>query len=238
MSNSRAFLQFKESLTMAEELLRIEKDNYHNPPRQSEQKAVQGLRGGAVVLMVAAFENFLRQAFEERLSELTIHPVIPFDKLPEKMRVNCVYLTLDHAMKGPPFQEALPKAQRLPEIDRACRMLVYQSVNPAVFSNTGSNPNSKTVKSMFSNIGIEKIFESIGDSFENQWQVRGVAHTFITDKLDEIINRRHVVAHAANALNIARSDLNESLKFLKIIAHLLDSQLKEHVSTIKDKAAV
>jgi len=232
MPNSNAFSQFRESLGMAEELLRIEKDTYHNPPRQSEQKAVQGLRGGAVVLMVATFENFLKQTFEEHLSKLTIHPVITLDKLPEKMRVNCVYFTLDRAMKGPPFQETPPKSQRLDEIDKACKMLVYQSVNPTVFSDTGSNPNSKTVKLMFSNIGIEKIFEVIKDGFETQWQTR-VAHTFIPDKLDEIINRRHIVAHTANALNIARSDLNESLKFLKILASLLDLELKKHMDGIK-----
>src|SRR5258708_38693482 len=180
---SRAFLKFKESLTMAEQLLKIERDNYANPPRQAQQKAVQGLRGGAVVLIVAAFENFLRQVFEEHLSELTTHPPVTFDKLPEKMRTNCVYLSLDRAMKGPPFQEPPPRLQRLPEIDRACHMLASQIVNPTVFSDTGSNPNSKTVKLMFSNVGIEKIFEVIKDRFENQWQTQ-VAHSFIPDKLD------------------------------------------------------
>ncbi len=85
---------------------------------------------------------------------------------------------------------------------------------------------------MFSNVGIEKIFEVIKDRFENQWQTQ-VAHSFIPDKLDEIIRRRNVVAHTADALNITRSDLNESIKFLKTLANLLDLELKKLVEGIK-----
>jgi arginine deiminase len=95
MPNSRAFSQFKESLVMAEELLRIERERCHNPPRLEEQKTAQGLRGGAVVLMAATFENFLKQAFEEHLAKLTSHPPILLEKLPEKMRINCVFFTLN-----------------------------------------------------------------------------------------------------------------------------------------------
>jgi len=233
MPNSRAFELFKESLVMVEELLRIERESCHNPPRLEEQKMAQGLRGGAVVLMVASFENFLKQVFEEHLSTLTVHPPIPFDRLPEKMRITCMELTLEYAMKGPPFQPRPPISQRLVDIDKACRMLVYQGVNPSVFSDTHSNPNSKTVRSMFSNVGIERIFDIIKARFESEWQPRGVAHTYIPDKLDEIVNRRHIVAHRADVLNVTRSDLNESLKFLKVLAKMLDLELERHVTVIK-----
>src|SRR6266516_5751701 len=111
MTHSNAFLEFKDALGMAEQLQNIEREKCHNPPRQNELKTVQGLRGGAVILMVAAFENFLRQAFQEHLSELTKHPRVTFNKLPERMRVNCYYLTLERSMKGPPFQEPPPKHQ-------------------------------------------------------------------------------------------------------------------------------
>lgn len=233
MSDSKSFSQFVESLSMAEELINLEKV-YHDPPLQEEQKAVEGLRGGAAILMVAAFENFLRRSFEEQLSKLIVHPPITPDKLPEKMRVNCVFFTLEQAMKGPPYHKS-SKLQRLNDIDKACRMLIYQSVNPTIFSDTGSNPNAERVKEVFANVGIENVFMTIQRKFENQWSVNYIAHTFIKDKLNEIINRRHVVAHTANALNIPNSDLNESLKFLKILASLLDQELREHIEAILKK---
>jgi hypothetical protein len=235
MSESQSFQQFVGSLQMAEELLRIEKDLYPNPLRQGAQKAIQGLRGGAVVLTVAAFENFLRTAFEEYLSLLSknshLGSNIAFEKLPEKMRVSCVYFTLEQAMKGPPFQEAPPKVQRLTDIHKACRMLISEILDPRVFSNTGSNPNSKTVTLMFSNLGIQKVFDLIKIRFEQQWN-KPIADGSIADTLDEIVRRRHVVAHTADALNITRAELKESIRFLKIVAKLLDAELKKCVDDI------
>lgn len=74
MSDLNALEQFKESLQMAEELMKLEKANYKNPPRMEEQNVVEGLRGGAIVLMVAAWESFVKQLIEEELSPLGTHP--------------------------------------------------------------------------------------------------------------------------------------------------------------------
>lgn len=69
MSKSRAYLQFEGSLKMAEALLTLE-SGYNDPPRRNEQKTVLGLRGGTVILIVASFENFLKQLFLEHLMDL------------------------------------------------------------------------------------------------------------------------------------------------------------------------
>src|SRR5262249_21151102 len=53
--------------------------------------------------------------------------------------------------------------------------------------------------------------------------------TFVPDKLNEIVQRRHRVAHTGAALDITRSQLNESLKFLPILSTWLDAQLRSHV---------
>lgn len=219
---------------MTESLLKIERDNYKNPPRITEQKAVQGLRGGAAVLMVAAWEDFLKRLIEEELSSLTTHPPkVPFENLPPQMRQHSVFQTLELATKGPRFQKT-NKIDRLPEIERACKVIISGIINPVAFSDIGSNPNPKAVRQMFKNLGINDIFTIIRTDFEKQWN-NEVALTFIEDKLEEIINRRHVVAHKADALKISRSDLNESVRFMKIIAPLFEKQLRRHISNmIKD----
>ncbi len=210
---------------MAEELIKIEK-NYNDPPRPEEQKAVEGLRGGAAVLIVASWENFLKRLVEEELTNLTTHtPKVPFKNLPVDMQTHSVIKTLEIATKGP------NKKERLPDIELACNFVISGKINPVVFIDTKSNPNSKLVTEMFKNLGIPNIFVRIKEDFERRSK-RKVADRFIEDKLNEIINRRHFVAHEAYVLNISRLDLNESIKFMKILAQVFERYLQKHMKNI------
>ena len=235
---SVSYDDFTESLELANSLISIEKDHYSNPPKHNERKFVQGLRGGAAVLMVAAFEHFLHDCMEENLTRLTkTPPLVDFNKLPEKMRIQSIFKTLERAMKGPPFQPSKPKKDRLVDIESACRIVVSSNINPNMFSETGSNPNSDTVSEMFSSIGISDVFNIIKSKFEKKWG-QTVSSTFIRDKLDEIVIRRHVVAHTASALNISRTDLNSSVKFLQVLSQVLYKELNSHIESLLTSAAL
>lgn len=97
-----AFDQFKESLELANSLKKLEREKYPNNPKIDQQPFVKGLRGGAAVLMVAAFEFFLRRLFEENISNLNTVPVtIDFNKLPDQLKVKAVFHGLQKAMAGP-----------------------------------------------------------------------------------------------------------------------------------------
>ncbi len=231
MPSSVAYNEFITSLSIAEELLRIEK-GYSNPPKPHEQKAVQGLRGSVAILVVASFERFLKDAIEEHLTALTIHPSVDLTRLPNSMRVCSTFNTLDRAMKGPPFQQAPPKKDRLPDVETACRKVMSNVINPAAFSSTGGNPNSKTVRELMKNLDLSNVFTLIQIKFVRKWR-SPVAHTFIEDKLNEIVSRRHVVAHTATVLGIGRSQLKESIRFLRILAGLLDDEMRKKVDALK-----
>lgn len=234
MVQSKAYEQFKESLDMARVLMQIERQNYQNPPRLDEQKAVKGLRSSIAILIVAAFESYLREVIEEQLSYLSLQrhtPSFAIDKLPNKMRVSHVYKSLDRAMRGPPYQDPPPKVDRLPDIDKACKMIIYGDIDPKVFSDLGGNPNPKNVKAMFSSIALTDIMTRIKPRFDRNWG-RPTSQAFIEDKLLEIVNRRHVVAHTTDALKISRRDLKESIKFLRILVLLLDAELAKHVKEL------
>jgi hypothetical protein len=231
MPESSALSTYKETLGIVDKLLELERQ-YRNPPRQNETKAVLGLRGGAIVLMVAGFENFLREVIEENLSELTALPLrVDFNNLPDKIKVTSIFSSLENALKGPKFEVAPPKIDRLPTIDQVCRNIIAGIIDPSAFSSTGGNPNSKTVKSMFDNVGFNDIFTKITAKFIRRWG-KQEAHSFISDKLNEIVNHRHLVAHTASALNLGRAQLKESVKFLKILATVLDSELKSHIRRV------
>jgi HEPN superfamily RiboL-PSP-like protein len=227
MPTSKAFEDFKESLSIAEELLKIEK-GYSNPPRRHEQKAVQGLRGAVAVLVVASFEQFLKEVMEEYLTKLTMPPVKPLNALPDDARVCSIFNTLERAMKGPPFQKAPAKKDRIPDIDVACRKILSDVINPVAFIDTAGNPNADRIKTLLKNLGLNDVFTGMQLRFESKWR-KPVAHTFIADKLNEIVNRRHVVAHTAYALAITRGQLRESVRFLKIVAELVDFTIKKKI---------
>ncbi len=227
---SKAMDKFTESMKIAEELIEMEK-TYANPPRKADEAKVIGLRGGAAVLMVASFEAFLKATMVEHLGELTVHPVrVPFANLPEKMRVNSIYHCLVSALKGPRYIET-KKVDRLPGIKAACARIVADIIDPEALSSTQSNPSSDTVKSLFSDLGVTDIFAKIHTPFQRAWGKPEPA-TFISGKLEEIVNRRHKVAHTGVALDISRGQLNESLKFLRILAGLLDKQLRAHIDSL------
>jgi len=134
-------------------------------------------------------------------------------------------------MKGPPFQEAPPKIQRLPEIERACQFVISGKIDSKVFSDAGGNPNSKNLRAMLASIALDDFFKKIKNSFDKYWKAP-TAYSFIADKLDEIVGRRHVVAHTADALNISRDDLRESLRFMRVLAKLLDRELARHIKQL------
>ncbi len=231
-----AFEQFKESLELATALKKIERDGYPANPPTAKQSAVMGLRGGSAVLMVAAFEYFLSRLFQEEISKINTTPIsIDFDKLPDKLRIQSVYHSLNRAMDGPLFQEKPPKVDRISEIVAACKLVISDQINPKAFSETGSNPNGDTVKNKFKEVGLSDIFGKIKPSFERKWGCP-VAHDFIKSKLDSIVRTRHVVAHTADALNISRSSQNEAFRFLKILAELLEKELVKHVKGVKKAA--
>jgi len=231
MSASKALTRLHAGLDMAEALMSIESEHYKNPPPLDEQKAVEGLRGGAAILMVAAFERFLRDLFEEHLAVFTTtSPNLECGRLPEKMRVQRVFGALELAMKGEPYSARKRKVDRLADIDRACRLVLDGALMPEVFAETAGNPSSKTVARMSSNIGLN-VFDAIKQEFEKEWG-QPVAHTFISDKLDEIVNRRHVVAHTADALNVGREQLKDAFRFLKALADVLNAAVARQMADL------
>ena len=227
---------FEESLKLATALRTLERDEYPNTPKLAEQPFVKGLRGGASVLMVVAFEYFLRRLFEENIPELnTIPPSIDFHKLPDQLKVTTVFNGLNRALKGPLYGEKPSKVDRIDDIIAACKLLISEQIDPNTFSETGSNPNGDKVKEKFKEVGLIDIFTKIKPAFEIKWKTP-VAHDFIKSKLDEIVRTRHIVAHTADTLNISRRSQNESFKFLKILAILLENELQKHIRDIKKDA--
>jgi len=172
MAKSKALLGFEGSLVTAEELLTIER-GYKNTPLRADQNEVNGLRGGAAVLMVASFEAFLKDMILEHLKELTVRPPpVAFASLPEKMRVSSVYYCLQTAMNGKPHEPKRDKKDRLIDIKVACALVAAEKIDPEVLTSTKSNPSLDTVKRLFKDLGVTDIFGKIQARFFKMGETR------------------------------------------------------------------
>lgn len=226
---SQALQEFRSSIAIAEVLIKKEK-KFRDPAPTQSRKIVLGLKGGAAVLMVAAFENFLKELVEEKIDDMKDHPKYNPKKLPDLLLShNCSYTFKNTSQLSGRCND--PK-DKITIFQRAAQAIINGDIDTSFFSDLAqSNPNSVKVKYLFLSLGITDIFSSIKKKFDVKWKTP-TSSGFIPAKLDEIVNRRHVVAHTANAMKVTRIDLIESVKFLKILADLFDEELYHHFKKV------
>jgi len=67
---SNSLDEFLSAVKRSEGLLKIDEQRYSDPPTIRQAVRAEGLRGGALVLLVATFENYLKSLFDELCAEL------------------------------------------------------------------------------------------------------------------------------------------------------------------------
>lgn len=228
---SVAFAEFEATVESAERLAVLERE-YDEPPPASDALTVQALRGGFCVLLVGGFEQFLKEAFAEHLEELIRNPLpVAFAQLPAKLQVSSAFDSLGQAMRGPRHGPPTERIDRLPAIIAAASRLVTGMIDPQALAQTKANPSSVTVRDRFRAIGAGNPFESERAVFDVAWG-KVESTTFVSDKLDETVNARHVVAHTANALGVTRDNLTEWPRFLRVWTRVLDRRLDAYVAEL------
>lgn len=205
---------------------------YLDPPAPADRPIVEGLRGGAAVLMVAAFEQYLKAGIAEGVDSINAaNPPCQFAKFPAAFKVNAVFSALEFATSGRRTGRDSTKQQRLPDVLTTVRRLHVREVDGEALGQTNGNPNSERVVALFKAIGYERLWTRIKPSFDKAWGAP-TAVTFVPDTLNAIVARRHVVAHTASALAIARSDLAAGQRFLEVLVSVLDPLLDRHVQRL------
>jgi hypothetical protein len=225
---------FEQSLVSAKRLAVIE-SRYKDPPLPDKAPTVEALRGGFCVLIVGSFERFLTEAFQEHLAVFEGEPPpVPFSALPDSLRVNSVFESLELAMKGPRYGTGGTKASRFPGVSMAAQRAVSENIDATALAQTKGNPKAARVKEMFKAIGVRRPFTDIRSAFDRIWS-NPEASSFLEDKLDEIVNARHVVAHTAEALQISRGDLKLWPTFLEALATVLDERLDLYANNVLNR---
>jgi hypothetical protein len=230
LRRSQALHEFRSSIAIAETLMKKEL-HFSDPPIPRHLKEMQGLRGGATVLMVAAFENYLKEVIEERMDDLVHHRKFNPKKLPDELVFHNYNQMLIQSRDASSLGN-LSFADKIAIFHQVAQGIINGIINSQFFSELAkSNPNSKKVRKLFKSLGIQDIFLIIKPQFDIRWGI-ATSNTFIPDTLDSILDRRHKVAHTAKVMNVSRLDLQDSARFLRILADLCDEELYRHIRSI------
>jgi hypothetical protein len=233
MSRSKAYDDFMVGIDRARRLITLEIAIARDPPPQSKRAMVEGLRGGALVLMVAAFEHYLDSLMQEQIAMLQAHPGLLFAKLPEEVRVQNVFQSLRTALDGERYKKAPSKVDRIPAIMIACNDVASEILKPESFSSTGAD--SAAVIRHFERLSCKNVLKTIGERFASKWKT-AVHAQFIPETLDSIVGKRHLVAHTHKALQVSRIDIRGAVRFLGILALCLDIHVRRHIRVVASKA--
>src|SRR5262249_33955793 len=149
-------------------------------------ESVQGLRGGAVVLMVGAFEKFAREAMTEHVTPFAaIMPRKPISALPVKMQVAVTFKSMDLAMRGPRYAVKGTKENRLPDVFKAAELIAAGRVDADAVGFVEGNIDADGLASLLKGLGMEDPFSKLRPYFDAEWN-KAEAQQFVRDKLTSI----------------------------------------------------
>jgi hypothetical protein len=209
---------------------------HRDPPAPGEIPTAEGLRAGAIVLMVGGFERYLKAVVEELLNSIShAEPPCRIEKLPSLLRAEATYRSLEIAMKGLPWESTRTREQRLPDVLAAAERIANKEISGHEVAQTAGNPKSDQVKSICKVLDYAAVFSNIEASFTRRWG-SPVAKTFVRDQLDIIVERRHSVAHTASILTTSRGDIVTWTRFMQSLVDTFDDALKRHVGRIIARA--
>jgi hypothetical protein len=230
---SQALKDFRVSIAIAEKLIKMEL-KFPDPPTSRCNKEVQGLRGGAIVLMVGAFDKYISEATQQRLNDLTKHSRYNPKKLPEELVYHNSNETIKKTIESISNNKKLTHAGKNIIFKNAATIVIDRDLNTQFFTDlVRSNPDSKKLRRLFNSLGKTDFFGSIKPEFDKRCGYpTPVSPDFIPSKLDTILLMRHKVAHTATALHVTRTDLADAVSFLKLLAELCDEELYNHIKVI------
>ncbi|MDV6374524.1 MAE_28990/MAE_18760 family HEPN-like nuclease [Deinococcus arenicola] len=228
-----SLISLDEGISFVDALISLE-SAYIDPPAPSDNDKVIALRGASLVLMVATFEDFLKQRMKEAIkyidSYTSDHRYYEFDNLPDRLIINHFYLTVQYASTGSGY-DGKKKAERIKDIKSAAIDIAANRLDAEAFAVTRGNPNPETLKELLKNIGISEVFDTLAPIYEIISNSK-IAQTFIHDKLESLIKLRNKVAHTGKTTGIARKDVNDFRDFIYFLSLAIDEVLKNHCESV------
>ncbi|MEH7075801.1 MAE_28990/MAE_18760 family HEPN-like nuclease [Neobacillus drentensis] len=203
---------------------------------------VDSIKQSLCILPVAFFEDFLRTVIEQFVDTLNQqNPRIEWTRLPLNLRKAHVFDTpLSFRKKPTDGDDDTYQENILTELKNVLGKLISPIERPNEYilaseslTDTNANPNSDTVKTMFSKVGINNIFthQYFLDEMKN-YNIIFSEGERIKNKLNEVVNIRHGVAHGRGVSGITPTEIKNNMDFLKFLSVTLERSAQNHLDKI------
>lgn len=223
-----ALTRLQQDLKRPARLLSLERAQFNDPPKTSRQRVgVEGLRSGAIVLMTATLEAYLKDVFIELVQALE-----------DRRAANKTVALSPSFVQSNDFDglEAIlrdrsgDRTSRHGDLRRVARAVAQGELVGDGFARTEANPRPEVVSKMLKRFGVSDPFKAL----QNQATSVGLAYSdvLLRTKLEEILDRRNEVAHEGVALNVTRLQLAEYVQFIEQFCGLLDAVLIAHFKAL------
>jgi len=184
----------------------------------------------AIVMSCGLFEKYLKESFMEFIEEINSIN-IPEDYIDKKIWTTNRKNTLD-ALKLIDGDKLEADYEKVVKIYSAAFQKNEKRNKPLLvkeaFSITRANPGADTIRNMFSNIGMSKIFH-------NSLFVRELGQENIAAiHLDSFIKKRHCIAHGYTGNTVSSiPEVQDDIEFLKKCAHTMNEVFDQEIQRIQ-----
>jgi hypothetical protein len=183
----------------------------------------------AVAFGYAAFERFIRDLLEA-IAHLLSEPIAEYGDLPEEFRKHHLALSLRAAGLAVERDSTIPPLGLLATLVKCLQGDVPFSVNGEVFSDHTANFRSELIRSSFRRLGLQLPEEVQSPELqvlvENEF---AGLYAKPSSVVDDLADRRNVVAHGDEVDLLDRQTLRALIGFLELYAHALCAAIFEGV---------
>ncbi|MFI9496119.1 HEPN domain-containing protein [Streptomyces halstedii] len=194
------------------------------------------LLAGAVVLLCARFEEFLKDIIAYALERHNFcDPAITLWDLPEALQIHLISKNMNIALQGMRHGALRPPKQRITEGVAAARHVVNGAIRAEHAIETGGNPGPDTVAELMKLVGVVKPWKLITENFENSYiqpaapALGGMALGKLEDRLKQLVNLRNIVAHSGASIPSSSSEIRFDVDFLSQLSTSIYEVLKGHI---------
>ncbi|MFG3516661.1 HEPN domain-containing protein [Streptomyces bobili] len=194
---------------------------------------------GAIVLLCARFEEFLRDVITYSLDQHgQASPPLTLTDLPQTLQVHIVQQNMTAALQRVRYGSERPDHVRLSESLTMAKHYVAGRIWSDYAIDTGGNPGVETVTSLMKLIGVEAPWQKIGQEFSTTYiapAIPGTARRAAVkpqDELKQILQSRNTVAHSGSHLTISTADVRFYVDFTAQLSGWIYSVVQQHVEDL------
>ncbi|WP_181448872.1 HEPN domain-containing protein [Nonomuraea aridisoli] len=192
---------------------------------------------GAVVLLCARFEEFLRDVVTYALDQYaSSSPQILLSELPEELQLHIVQQNINVALQNKRHGVSRDNSVRLAETLMIARHYVADRIWSDHAIDTGGNPGPDTVKDLLRLVGIKDPWKRINQEFSSTFaapEIPGLPGRVIRsprEELARIVRARNSIAHSGAGVSLSSAEVRLDMHFLMHLSGIIYDQLRSEVT--------